>query len=84
MFKDLIMIVLRPPNVRLNLRKLPRAIHLMILRSTFAVRMSLDRDFLYFGIRVLLVRYGHLMVAGDLGFAGLFLFCCADKMLCLE
>lgn len=62
MLKDLIMIILRPPDVRLDPRKLPHALHLPIPHRPLAVRVSFDSHFRQPIVLVLLMRHAHLMI----------------------
>lgn len=79
--KHLIKVILRPPNIRVQARKLPHTIHLLIPMDIIAVRVTLDSDVLAGLVAVLLVRDAQLVVAGDLVVGDLLPLGAADEVL---
>ena len=78
------MIILGPPDIGLNARKLPHAVNPPIPHSAFAVSMSLNPDLGHLVICVLLVRNPHLMIARYLRLARHHPFRRANEMLGLD
>jgi hypothetical protein len=63
--KDLIKVILRPPNIWVQARKLPHTVHLLVPMDIITVRMALDSNVLAGLVAVLLVGHAQLVVAGD-------------------
>lgn len=79
--KDLIKVILRPPDIRVQTRKLPHAINLLVPMDIVTVRMALDSNVLTGLVAVLLVGDTQLVVAGDLVVGHLLPLGAADEVL---
>jgi hypothetical protein len=64
--KDLVKVVLEPPDIRVQARELPHAVNLLVPMGVVAVRMALDGNVRASLVAVLLVRDAELVVADDL------------------
>jgi hypothetical protein len=82
--KDLIKVILKPPNIGVESRKLPLALHLPIPMHVETVRMSLHRHLCPRLIRVPLVRHAELVVPDDFIFGDFLPARAADEVLGLE
>lgn len=82
--EDLVIIVLKPPNVRTETGELPDALDFFIPHGRPAVRVALDCNHLARLIGVLLMRHADLVAASDLCFGNLLPSGRADEMLRLQ
>lgn len=82
--EDLVIIILKPPDIRTQTGKLPDAIYLPVPHGRPAVRVALDRNRLARLVGVLLMRHADLVAAGDLRLGNLLPSGRADEMLRLQ
>jgi hypothetical protein len=79
--KDLVEVVLVPPDIRVQASELPYAVDLLVPMDVVAVRVALDGDVRAGLVAVLLVRHTELVVANDLVIRDLLPLGAADEVL---
>ena len=79
--KDLIKLILRPPDIWAEARKLPHTLDLLIPVRIEAVRISLQDGLTHAAVLVALVRHPQLVVACDFRVGDFLPFGAADEML---
>lgn len=84
MLKNLVVVILTPPNIWLHTCKFPNTLHFPIPNSALSMGVAFDGNLFHICIRILLVSDAHLVIPCDFRIADFDPLGRANEVLCFQ